>query len=210
MLAVGTDVPEIILQRLASEWATQRGAQLLRLDGDINIVAQTRARVNQLVSDSIRDGDSLQTLQKTLRDDFQFSKTRAERVSRTETANALGQGSKAAALEEGRNEKRWITQGDEEVTSLCLLNESQGWIKLGDPFDSGDDTIPQHPNCRCNVRYRVAPLQEERSPQEVLGPRWREFRVPEGYCEKCGKRDTVVSNRDGDGFWCRRCNVAIP
>ncbi|MCH9010788.1 MAG: phage portal protein [Chloroflexi bacterium] len=52
MLAVGTDVPEIVLQRLASEWATQRGAQLLRLDGDINIVAQTRARVNQLVSES--------------------------------------------------------------------------------------------------------------------------------------------------------------
>ncbi len=196
MVAVGPDIPEVIVQRLASEWATQRGALLLRLDGDINIVAQTRERVNQLVTDSISNGDSLQTLQKSLRDDFQFSKLRAERISRTETATALGQGQKGAAISQGRDEKRCTTQGsgDPRVDQLCLTNEAQGWISIGQVFLSGHDTIPFHIQCQCNVRYRTARDEEDGIVTERVD------------CPKCLRRLPINNLKGSAEVYCKRCD----
>ncbi len=197
-------IEPLLADDLAADYAETRGARLLRVDGDLNIVNQTRTRVNSLVTQTIERGDSLGTLQKSLREDFAFSPERARVVSRTETATAQGQGAKQAAVAQGFNEKRWITQGDDIVSEECLANEAQGWIKIGDPFDSGVDTIPQHPNCRCNVRHRLKPATEERGLQ--LSPLRRHF---DPICPTCLKRDTIVPNRDGPGFWCRRCNQAI-
>ena len=92
----------------AVEYAEVRGARLLRLDGDLNLVTATRHKVNQLVAGTIERGESLQTLQKALRDDFTFSLERARVVARTEAATAQGEGAKAAALAQDFNEKRLI------------------------------------------------------------------------------------------------------
>ena len=196
------DISEVTADELAVAYAERRGARLLRIDGDLNLVIAARARVNELVARTLANGDSLGTLQKALREDLAFSPEKARTVARTETATALGQGAKEGALAQDFNQKRWVTQGDDVVDANgtetpCLIAEAQGWIKISDPFASGFDTIPAHPNCRCNVIYRRADADDERS---LSG-------FPK--CLKCGKFDTVVPNRDGVGFFCRRCNVGI-
>ncbi len=179
------------LQQLASTFARDRGAQLLRLTGDESVMAATRGAVNDLVSEAILNGDSLQTIQRSLRDDFMFSTQRAERVARTETATALGQGQKGAALEQGRNQKRWRTQGDANVSrTICAPNARQDWIGVTQTFQSNHDTIPGHVNCRCNVVYRTV--------------------VEEVYCPTCEKRMPVNgvvlrSDQDGPQVYCRFC-----
>lgn len=198
--AVVNEWPSIspnVAQSLAVEYAQTRGARLLRLDGDLNMVNFTRRRVNELVAGTIERGDSLQKLQKALREDVAFSRERARMVARTETATAWGQGAKGAAQSQGRNEKHWLTQGDDLVEEDCLSNEAVGWIGFSEPFPTGVDTIPQHPACRCAVRFRTVPKTE-------LG-----FEPIARSCPACGKKSLVL-NRDGPGFWCRRCAQVVP
>ena len=135
------------LQRLAAVWAETRAGLLLSLDGEFNVAQVTRERVRVLVAEAIKEGESLGQLERRLRADNAFSRSRAEMVARTETATALGQGSKQLAIQEGQDEKMWITQGDALVTADCAGNQGQGWIPIDDIFSSGKDTIPQHPRC---------------------------------------------------------------
>ncbi len=182
------------VQRRAAEWATVRGARLLRVDGDLSLAEATRARVNELVAQTLTDGESLGTLKKRLREDLAFSPARAEMVSRTETATALGQGQKGSAIMQGRNEKRWITQGasDPRVDEVCLENEAQGWIPIGDPFQGGVDTIPQHPNCMCVCAYRTAEQAGLAAP-------------PEARCRTCGK--LLAKDVTGARLFCPKCRL---
>ena len=145
---------EALVQEYAAEYARVRGAGLLQLDGEVNIVNATRTRVNTLVADALENGDSLGTLTRSIRDDDAFSAARARMVARTETATALGQGQRQAAQELGRDEKSWIVNAADD--DICLGNQAQGWITLGDVFQSGHDTIPAHPHCECNVIYRTS------------------------------------------------------
>ena len=143
------------IQRLSAEYAQLRGASLLQLEGEINVVQVTRERVRTLVATAVEEGQSLTTLQTALREDHVFSHARAQMVARTETATALGQGSKEVAILQGKDQKRWVTQGDDLVsTEICAPNGEEGWIGIADSFQSGHDTIPGHPNCRCVVEYR--------------------------------------------------------
>ena len=113
-----------------------------------------------IVSDSVRDGRSIGQTTTLIKDDFLFSRDRAKVIARTETARALGHGQKGAAEQQGRDEKRWSTSGDELVSDECRSNEDIGWLPIGDPFPGGVDTVPQHPNCRCVVVYRTKELHE--------------------------------------------------
>ena len=132
---------------------------------------------------------------KTIRDDFAFSKARSSTIARTETAKALGQGAKGAAIEQGRDEKHWVTQGDPDVSDACFANADAGWLSIGDVFPSGADTVPEHPNCRCNVRYRTRPEGDPvRTVSEVRCPQCKKLvgrdlvGVVELVCDRCGER----------------------
>jgi len=138
--------------RLAVIWAREEAGELLKLDGSRSLAATTRDRVKMLVGDAIEQGQSLGQLKKLLRVDPVFDKTRASLVARTETAMAHGQGSRDAAANSGRDGKRWVTQGVSACDD-CQGNADDGDIGIDDQFSSGDDTIPCHPNCECNVRY---------------------------------------------------------
>ena len=189
------NMPPPQVQRLASLYAEQRGAQLLRLDGDLNLAKMTRKRVNALVSRSVTNGDSIQTLAANMRKDLSFSADRARMVARTETAAALGQGQKEAARSQGRSEKRWVTQGDSRVNEpICRTNSGQGWIKMNDRFQSKHDTIPGHVNCRCVVQYRNTPIDDSEE---------RSF-ISEVRCPLCNRKhgDNVAI---GTSVKCRRC-----
>jgi len=145
--------PMGIVQREAEEYARTRGAEQI-----LNITNTTRDRVREVVGNALRDGQSVGSIVREIKVLDALSPARAMVIARTETATALGQGAFKAAEHQGRDEKRWVTQGDDGVSDFCSLNEGKGWIPIGDPFPSGVDTIPQHQNCRCNVRYRTSEL----------------------------------------------------
>lgn len=202
------------VQRLAAIYADQRGAALLKIDGDLSMVRATKARVNLLVARTIENGDSLGTLTKALKEDFAFSPDRAKMVARTETATALGQGGKAAAVQDNRNEKRWVTQGDELVSlEVCGPNESQGWIKLIDTFGSGHDVIPGHINCRCTIIYRTVEqvtVEEDAVTTNLIDIGHLVIVVgQEAHCRK-GHRLPVGTKQvwQGEiGIYCRQCST---
>ena len=191
------DMPEANVQRLAGNYARERAARLLKLENSFNLVEQTRERVRVLVAETVQEGGSVQALSKKLREDFTFSKARAETVARTETAEALGEGQLQSALYQGRDEKRWITQGatDPRVDQICLDNEAEGWIAISQPFRSGHDRIPAHPNCMCKTTYRTADLHEE---EEATPPEFR--------CVECNKL-LAKNPAAGAAYWCRTCKV---
>ncbi len=207
-------MPPEQVQRLSSEYAITRGARLLRLDGDLNIAEATRRRVNEVVSGALERGESLGKVQKALREDFAFSRARADLVARTETATALGEGAKGAALAQGRNQKRWVTQGDEGVDEDCLANEAAGWIKVGDPFPSGHDVVPAHPDCRCANGYRT---KEARGLRSVEGA-WAASVTHNAALQtdrailgevRCPQCDKLLGKNEPDGarLYCRRCKA---
>jgi hypothetical protein len=142
-------IPLNALQREAAEWALVHGASQI-----VGIADVTKVAVRKSVSTSVLAGQPIRTIIKSLQEDFMFSRQRATSVARTETALALGQGQKGAAKAQGKDQKRWVSSGD--IDDACLLNEQAGWIAIGDVFPSGDDTVPQHPNCRCVVQYRAS------------------------------------------------------
>ena len=186
------------VQREAGLYAEDEAIQLLRTDGPRNLARLAQNRVNTLVAETIKQGESLNTLQRQLRTDFAFSPERARTIARTETAKALGQGQKTAAKSQGRSQKRWISQGDEGVSSLCELNAAQDWIPIDEAFISGDETIPQHPNCRCTVIYRDAPIDEEGTSRE--GPLIQtSVRCPN--CDRKSGENVAL----GTHMRCRRC-----
>lgn len=74
---------------------------------------------------------------------------RAERIVRTETANASSRIEVQTSKELGIYKHSWITSGDNRVAVVCNENSDQGAIPVGEPFVNGATHPPQHPNCRC-------------------------------------------------------------
>ena len=196
-------------QVLAVQYAATRSASLLRIDGDSSLVTATRDQMRSLVAHNLATGESLQTLQRSIRDDKVFSAARAINIARTETATALGEGTFEAAKMTGEEEKRWITQGDELVDpGVCEINAADGWIPLADNFSSGVRTIPGHPQCRCTVIFRGKPLVEaglETAEQNemLLDHIPGDFRCPQ--CNRLLGKDVAVNT----GIWCRSKNCKV-
>ncbi len=119
-------------------------------------VETTRSWVKGLVSQTIEQGESLQTLQKNLRSGFGFSRSRADMIARTETATAQTKGSLASYQSQGTEGKEWLTAQDERVdagdaSGPCIQAEGQGPIPVGQPFNNGFAGPPAHPRCRCTL-----------------------------------------------------------
>ena len=197
-LVIQAEAPNLTLplvQRLAGIYAETRGAELLQVDGPLNLVNSVRMRVGALVSDAVKEGQSIGTLAANIRAMPELKNERARMIARTETAKVLGQGQKQAAKSQGRSEKRWVTQGDALVAIECQLNEAMGWIPIEDLFTGGVgvDTIPEHVNCRCVVQFRDKPITESDKSFAV------EVRCPQ--CDRKNGENVLV----GTEIKCRRC-----
>ena len=181
------------LEKISSVYARERGSQLLRVDGDLNVVKATRAKVNTIVSDALANGEGVKTVQKKLREDFLFSRSRAATIARTEAATALGQGMQTVARNQGRNEKRWQTQGDSHVDEfICVPNGAVGWIGMEEEFPSEHNQTPGHPNCKCMTRFRTAIKAVD------------EVRCPNPSCNR--RSDVQKGNAE---VRCRRCKTVF-
>lgn len=84
---------------------------------------------------------------------------RAKRIARTELSHAFNEGAirKIRKIEQAgyitNPRKASVSAGDERVCGICIMNESEGWIKLEADFPSGHSRPPFHPNCRCSLLF---------------------------------------------------------
>lgn len=147
----------------AVDYATHRSAEMvgMRYDAKGDLVTNpnpkwaitdtTREGIRSLVQDTIEGKISVIDLPAALKDSNGFSEDRANMIARTEVNMANGAGALAGLMQSGVELKVWLTSGDADVSEECAANEDQGPIPVEDSFESGDDTDPAHPNCRCAV-----------------------------------------------------------
>lgn len=125
----------------------------------------TRDQMRTIITTGTDEGRSYNRIAQQIRSTFDgFStpspighiKDRAQLVAVTELAFAYGAGTRQTAntlSSAGLDmEKSWLPTTD--PCDLCDGNDNEGWIDLEDSFFSGDENIPAHPGCRCDMLYR--------------------------------------------------------
>ena len=150
--------------REAITWAQRRGAALVT-----GVREETKRRIGGIVADGIAQKGGVEGIARDLRRTFQemgrgteMSASRASTIARTESANALMEGSVSRARGMGVTGKMWIvTPYREWPCDHCADNERAGTIPIGDVFPSGDPHPPQHPNCACGLAYEMLPDAQE-------------------------------------------------
>ena len=186
-------MPKPIAQQLAESIAREQAEKALSTEyaygkygQPANLVGVAENRIQELVADAISNGDSLNTLSKRIQGDVKLSSpARAARIARTETARSIGVGKQRAAEEAKRDEKQWVTQGDDlvdggDTEGPCYKNEQEGWIHITKAWGS-DTELPAHPNCRCTVIYRTKELHETIQEAQIQTPNHKA--LPSNYRE---------------------------
>lgn len=120
----------------------------------------TKEHIKPILQRAVEEGWSPQQTAKEIGDNYAFSKTRSLMIASNEVGHAYEWGNFSVmndVKEKGYTvEKSWSTVNDDRVEQVCLDNQAEGWIKLDDKFQSGDDSAPtnDHPNCRCTTLYQ--------------------------------------------------------
>jgi hypothetical protein len=146
-LSLGIGVPETAMNRYLEQ------NSLSRLTGDMETT--TTQRLRDAIADAVRSGgtaDDIVAAIETTMDDF--STARAEMVAQTEVATAYNFGRHQLAESAGLNEKRWATESGNPC-AVCLGNEGEDWIPMGQAFSSGDQFPTSHPRCMCSCDFRL-------------------------------------------------------
>lgn len=112
----------------------------------------TRAKVTNEIK-GLFDGFAARAPQAGIRN-------RAELIAVKELGDAYSQGTLkgAVSIEQQTGmvlQKAWALSAG--ACPVCLPNQGDGWIPLGDNFSSGDDAPTAHPACRCSLMTRVKP-----------------------------------------------------
>jgi SPP1 gp7 family putative phage head morphogenesis protein len=139
----------------AVAWAEARVGNLI-----VDVSDTTRDAVNELTAAAIRDGLTNDELADRIRDGFEFSDERADRIARTETAFAETAGALEGYRETGILEKEW--DADAEACPECDALDGE-IVGIDEPFSDGSDGPPAHPDCRCVVLPVVEAVEEEGS-----------------------------------------------
>ncbi len=137
----------------ALAWAEQHSADLVT-----NLANTTRDRLRSDLAASIELGMSVDEIAAVIGKDYMFSEERAELIATTERAFADAAGNMAAYRDSGVVAgKEWVLGSEHEDQECdCEANADAGTIALDDNFPSGDDTVPAHPRCVCDVLPVVA------------------------------------------------------
>lgn len=115
---------------------------------EIQSIASTRVgEFAELLSKSLREGWSTAELAKVI-DDMAKDADTAEMIAITETSRAQSQAALDYYTETGVDRVSWLVSSA-NVCPICLANEAQGAIRVGQMFQSGDPGPPAHPRCRC-------------------------------------------------------------
>lgn len=127
-------------------WSRDNAADLVS-----QIEESTRDMLRATITTGIEDNLSAEAIADSLADGYGLSEERASLIAMTEIASANSLGA-LAGYEEAANDgvkikKSWLILGD--ACEDCQANADDGVIDLDQPFSSGDDAPPAHPNCRC-------------------------------------------------------------
>jgi SPP1 gp7 family putative phage head morphogenesis protein len=119
-----------------------------------SLIETDQQKLIDIISEGIKEGKSNLDISKQIKSDFdEYSKTQADRITRTEVARVSNQASIDAWEQSGVVEgKQWVTFGavdecqnyDGEVVSL-----GKNFYSDTDEFKDGDP--PLHPNCKCGT-----------------------------------------------------------
>lgn len=131
----------------AVAWAQARVGNLIT-----EVTDATRNAVNELTANAISEGLTNDELATRISEGFEFSQARAERIARTETAEADVQGTLTGFRESGVvTGKEW--SADASACDFCAALDGTV-VGLDELFDHDGDLIdgpPAHPNCRCSI-----------------------------------------------------------
>jgi len=107
---------------------------------------ETREQMRQVIENAIKEKRGVDGLSRDLRKAFgDMSRTRAEVISRTETADALESAFMDRAKDMKITGKEWIVT---DPCPICEENGNAGVSPLNDAFPRGDMRPPAHPKCR--------------------------------------------------------------
>ena len=146
---------ELVGKRVLSD-----GTVIDNPNAEWSITDTTRNMIRDLIEKTLKGDDGWQSIADALEEDFAFSPSRADTIARTEVAFANAAGAseaRASAVDLGINlGKRWILGPD--PCEICQENADAGVIDNDDDFPSGDDDVPAHPKCECDV---IGVVQED-------------------------------------------------
>lgn len=109
----------------------------------------TRNRLINMIEEGKKGALTVDELSAEIAEQFpEISDTRAYMIARTEVSNAMNIGQLASIQENGVPTKAWVAGGNAE-DDICSGNIDDGFISADQPFSSGDDAPPGHPNCEC-------------------------------------------------------------
>ena len=134
------------MSNAALDYAKTRAAELVT-----QISEATRDMLRSDITHAIEEGWSTDRLADAIENNYAFSDDRAEKIARTEIANADVQGNMVTYKESGIVAgKEWVL-GSEGGCEDCQENADAGVIPFDDDFPSGDAAPTAHPNCVCDL-----------------------------------------------------------
>ena len=99
-------------------------------------------RLGNVLADGIASGQSVDTIANSM-SDIVADPARAFVIANTETARSMTSATLSTYDQNGIGQWEWLSEDD--ACEICLDLNGQ----VFDVGDSGDDTIPEHPSCRC-------------------------------------------------------------
>lgn len=122
-----------------------------RVDFLVRTVDKTGMKLTaKIISDALDQKLSAVEITKYLREKAKaISQERAEMITDTETAYAMGLVETETFKRNGIKKHYWVVVEDERLCSFCMANEAAGAIAIGKEFPSGATAPPQHQSCRC-------------------------------------------------------------
>jgi SPP1 gp7 family putative phage head morphogenesis protein len=121
------------------------------------ITGTTYDAIKSVILTGIANGSPIPTIASGIEAVFeQADSTRAMLIARTETIAASADGALAAyqqAVDVGALDgygKTWIAELDDRTDEVCADLDGET-VPFDEPFSSGDDAPPNHPDCRCAI-----------------------------------------------------------
>lgn len=115
--------------------------------------------LRKMIVEGIQERKGVDTIRREISKHFEgLEKYQADRIARTETANALQEGSMERGRAMGVTGKEWVvTPYGEWPCDDCEAAEAAGVIPMDQDFPGGVSHPPMHPNCACAIAYAMLP-----------------------------------------------------
>lgn len=129
-----------------------------------SMIQNDKDKLLNIITEGVSDGLSVPQIRRNITDTFEtYTKTQAERITRTEVITVSNQAAIDAWKQSGVVEgKEWVTTEDDRTDDQCakmngkVVGLEKDFYGKETEFDTGDP--PLHPNCRCVVVAVVADL----------------------------------------------------